>query len=57
MIDYFTKWLRAYTIPKKKALMVAEALVTNFLCRFRVMEELHTDQGCSSKFHLMQVFQ
>lgn len=34
--------------------MVAEALATNFLCSFRVLQELYTDQGCSFDFCLMQ---
>jgi hypothetical protein len=54
MMNYFTKWLRAYTIPNQEAQMVTEALVTNFLHCFRVLQELHTDQGCSFDFCLMQ---
>jgi hypothetical protein len=34
MMDYFTNRLRAYNIHNQEALMVAEALVTNFLCLF-----------------------
>jgi hypothetical protein len=34
---------------------VTEALVTHFICRFRVPREPHSDQGCNFKFHLMQV--
>jgi hypothetical protein len=36
-MDYFTKWLEAYTISNREALTVVEALVTNFFCHFRVL--------------------
>jgi hypothetical protein len=42
---YFTKWPEAYAIPNQEAATVAEALVTNFFCRFGVPRELHSDQG------------
>jgi hypothetical protein len=41
IMNYFTKWLEAYTIPNLEALTVAEALVTNFFCHFRVLRVLH----------------
>jgi hypothetical protein len=31
-MDYFMKWLEAYTILNQEASTVAEALATNFLC-------------------------
>jgi hypothetical protein len=33
-MDYFTKWAEAYAIPNQEASTVAEAQVTNFVCRF-----------------------
>jgi hypothetical protein len=44
-MDYFTKWPEAYAIPNQGASTIAEALVTNFLCRFGIPWELHSDQG------------
>jgi hypothetical protein len=41
-MDYFTKWPEAYAIPNQEAATVAEALVTNFFCRFGVPRELHS---------------
>jgi hypothetical protein len=35
-MDYFTKWPEAYAIQNQEASMVAEALVTNFFCRFGI---------------------
>jgi hypothetical protein len=53
-IDYFPKWLEAYAIPNQEALTVAKALVTNFLCRFGIPQELHSDQGRNFESHLLQ---
>jgi transposase InsO family protein len=53
-MDYFTKLPEAYAIPNQEASTVAEALVTNFLFRFGVPRELHSDQGCNFESRLMQ---
>jgi transposase InsO family protein len=44
-MDYFTKWPEAYAIANQEASTIAEALVTNFFCRFGIPLELHSDQG------------
>jgi hypothetical protein len=44
-MDYFTKWPEVYPIPNQEASTVADALVTDFFCRFGVPRELHSDQG------------
>jgi hypothetical protein len=54
-MDYFTKWPEAYAIPSQEASTVAEALVTNFFCRFGVPRELHSDQGRNFESRLIQV--
>ncbi|KAK3090931.1 hypothetical protein FSP39_015821 [Pinctada imbricata] len=43
--DYFTKWMEAYAIPNHTALVVADKLVTEFICRFGCPDRIHTDQG------------
>ncbi len=43
--DYFTKWPEAYPLPNQEATTVAEALVKEFVCRFGVPREIHSDQG------------
>jgi hypothetical protein len=53
-MDYFTQWLEAYAIPNRESSTVAEALVTNFFCRFGVPRELRSDQGCNFESFLMQ---
>ncbi|KAL5479133.1 hypothetical protein EMCRGX_G022617 [Ephydatia muelleri] len=43
--DYFTTWSEAYPIPNMEAITVAKCLVNEFICRFGVPEQLHSDQG------------
>jgi hypothetical protein len=44
-MNYFSKWPEAYTSLNQEVSTVAEVLVTNFFCSFRVPQELHSDQG------------
>jgi hypothetical protein len=53
-VDYFTKWPKIYAIPDQVASTVAEALVTDFFCRFGIPREFHSDQGRNFKSHLLQ---
>ena len=43
--DYFTKWMEVYPIPDQQAEAVAAKIVEEFVCRFGVPLELHSDQG------------
>ena len=43
--EYFPKWTENYPIPNCEAATVAEKLVSEFICRFGVPRELHSDQG------------
>ena len=43
--DYFTKWPEAYALPNQEATTVAEVFVREYVCRFGVPLELHSDQG------------
>jgi transposase InsO family protein len=52
-MNYFTKWPEVYPIPNQEASTVAEALVTNFFCRFGAPRELHSDQGRNFESHLL----
>ena len=45
MSDCFTKWTESVPIPNQEARTVAEAFVNNFVCRFGVRLQLHSDQG------------
>ena len=50
--DYFSKWTESYAIPNQEA-TVAEKLVSEFVCRFRVPRELHSDQGTNFESKVM----
>ena len=43
--DYFTKWVEAYPLENRRADMVAEVLVKEFISRFGVPMQMHSDQG------------
>lgn len=51
--DYFTKWTEAYAIPDQSAETVAEKLVSEFVCRFGVPRQLHSDQGTNFESKVM----
>ncbi|KAL9964889.1 hypothetical protein ACROYT_G028596 [Oculina patagonica] len=51
--DYFTKWTESYAIPNQDAVTVAEKLVSEFLCRFGVPREIHSDQGTNFESKVM----
>uniref|UniRef100_T1GGR7 Integrase catalytic domain-containing protein n=1 Tax=Megaselia scalaris TaxID=36166 RepID=T1GGR7_MEGSC len=39
------KWVKVFIIPKQQAETVAQMLVDNWISRFSVTIELHSDQG------------
>ena len=43
--DYFTKWTESYSMPNQEATTVAKLLVEEFVVRFGVPRQLHSDQG------------
>ena len=45
VMDYYTKWPEAYPLPNQEATTVARVLVNEFVCRYGVPLELHSDQG------------
>ena len=54
IVDYFTKWVEAYAIPNQEAFTVAEKFVNEFVTRFGVPRQLHTDQGSNFESYLFQ---
>ena len=52
--DYQTRWMEAYmyALPNAKAETVAKKLVEEFVCRFGVPHELHSDQGTNFESQL-----
>ena len=43
--EYFTKWVEAYAIPDQETETISRCLVDEFVCRFGVPHQLHSDQG------------
>ena len=50
--DYFTKWTEAFAIPDQEAVTVARVVVEEFICRFGVPRQLHTDKGSNFESQL-----
>lgn len=51
--DYFTKWVEAYPLPNQTAEVVARKVVEEFICRFGVPKEVHSDQGRNFESRVM----
>lgn len=54
LADYFSKWTEAYPMPDMEAATVARIMVEEFICRFGVPLEIHTDQGRQFESQLFQ---
>ena len=52
--DYFTKWPEAYSMPNQEAVTVAEVLVKEYVCRFGVPLEIHSDQSRNFERNVFQ---
>lgn len=51
--DYFTKWIESYPLPDQEAETVARVLVQEFICRYGIPRELHSDQGRNFESNVM----
>lgn len=45
MAYYFPKWKEAYAVPNHTAMTVADKLLTEFICRYGTLRQIHTYQG------------
>jgi Integrase zinc binding domain/Integrase core domain len=52
--DYFSKWTEAYPLPSQDAATVTSTLVHEWICRFGVPRELHSDQGRNFEAEVFQ---
>lgn len=52
--DHFTKWMEAYPIPDQTAETVAHRVVYDFISRFGVPLDIHSDQGRTYESNLFQ---
>lgn len=52
--DYFTRWAEAYPIPNQEATTVADVLVKEFISRYGIPRQIHSDQGRQFESNLFQ---
>ena len=52
--DYFTRWAESYPMPNMEAETVCKHLVNNFISRYGVPKQIHTDQGRQFESELFQ---
>jgi transposase InsO family protein len=52
--DYFTKWTESYALPDMLAETVADCIVNEFVSRWGVPLQLHSDQGRDFESHVIQ---
>ena len=52
--DYFTRWIEAYPMPDQQAETTANKLVYEFISRFGIPLEIHSDQGRNFESQLFQ---
>jgi hypothetical protein len=45
VLDYFSKWPETYGLPNQEAVTVSRALMENWICRYGLRLEMHSDQG------------
>ena len=43
--DYFTRWVEGYPMANAETTTIVDLFITNFICRFGVPRQIHTDQG------------
>jgi transposase InsO family protein len=53
-MDYFSKWPEVYALPNQEATTVADVLVEQWVSRFGVPMELHSDQGRNFESHVFR---
>ena len=43
--DYFTRWVEAYPLPNSEAITVAQVFIDEFISRYGLPRQIHTDRG------------
>lgn len=54
--DYFTKWAEGYPMPDMETTTIVDCFITNFVCRFGIPYQVHTDQGRQFESGLFKEF-
>ena len=52
--DYFTKWTECFPMPNMEAVTVVKILVNEVIARFRIPNQIHSDQGKQFKSTLFK---
>ena len=52
--DYFTRWAESYPMPNIEAETVCRLLIENFISRYGLPKQIHTDQGRQFESELFQ---
>ena len=55
VVDHFTKHVKAYPIADKQAVTVARVFLNEFVARYGVQYDLHTDEGTNFESNLFKV--
>ena len=45
IVDYLTKWSEAYPLLNQTTEAIAQRIVDEFICRFGIPEQIHSDQS------------
>lgn len=45
VMDYFTKWAEAFPLPNQESETIADVLISQFISRYGVPKQIHSDQG------------
>ncbi|CAF4970449.1 unnamed protein product, partial [Rotaria socialis] len=53
MTDYFTRWVTAIALPNCSAQTTAQAIFTEYICRYGVPLSILSDQGTHFRNQLM----
>ena len=54
LCDYFTKWTESYPMPDQEAITIVKVFVREFVSRYSVPNQIHTDQGAQFESKLFQ---
>ena len=52
--DYFTKWIEIYAVPDQTAVICAQIMLNDVVCRFGCPLAIHSDQGRNFESEIFQ---
>ena len=54
IVDYFTKWMEALPMTNQRAKTCIRKFVTQFVCRFGIPDQCHSDMGVQFESKIME---